>query len=281
MNDKEEFITHQLSKLSENNAILTTQEVREVGSTSGVKRLNGDTLDDINEKLKGLEIQRTWFEGKVQGKTDPKRTTIFRVTKQLIEIKIDKLCLKTNKAPLYEEVREVLEETAKTSEWMRFQRFWRWLKKNAFGTGGVAVTVVGVIFSIVYDLKSSAGSGIREVKRSLKQAQKKLDQVWERLRKSAGHASEAISGAIGKVGETVKGAAETGRDWAKRAWGWLAAGSVYLVYVARVAISGLLLLVEVGGFLARNVWLLFLILFYLFYKMFGDVYSKLRKKSAK
>ena len=172
VNDKEDFITQQLCNLSENNAILTTQEVREVGSASGVKRLNGDTLDDVNEKLKGLEIQRTWFEGKVQGETDPKRATIFRVTKQLIEMKIDKLRLETNKAPLYEEVREVLEETAKTNEWTRLQRFWRWLKKNTLGTGGVAVTVVGVIFSIVYDLKSSTGSGIREVKRSLKQAQK-------------------------------------------------------------------------------------------------------------
>ena len=74
-------------------------------------------------------------------------------------LKADEIRLRRNQRPESEIVQNIAEEEAQTNDLTRFERFKRWSKKNLGGISVVAISVAGIITTIVMGARNAVKRG--------------------------------------------------------------------------------------------------------------------------
>ena len=88
-------------------------------------------------------------------------------------LKADEMRLLTNQRPESELAQSIVEEEADNNDLTRFERFKEWAKRNLGGISVVAISVVGIVTTIVVGARNAVKRGARATSKFAK-ALKKL-----------------------------------------------------------------------------------------------------------
>ena len=133
---------------------------REIPEFAGLLEVKGRTLE---EKIKTLkEIEEPYWKKKandVEG--DPERKKLYETIAEVSKLKADHLRLEANLKPESETAQNILEEETENNPLTRFERFKKWSKENLGGISVIAISVAGIITTIVMGMKTVVVSGAK------------------------------------------------------------------------------------------------------------------------
>ncbi|CAB3994842.1 Hypothetical predicted protein [Paramuricea clavata] len=132
----------------------TEQETREL---VGITRPKGKP----EERIKFLKIEREKIKQDSQTESDPSRKDIFREAIEIIEQNIDDAKLEMFERPESEEgihrVRKKVREDTRT----KFEKFKRWARENLGSIAAIAISIPGIITTVVVAGKKDVGWGCK------------------------------------------------------------------------------------------------------------------------
>ena len=146
--------------------VLTEEELREF---AGILKVKLPTLEEqgeggitVKDRLDFLKTEENnWMKraNKVEG--DPERKKLYETITEVAKFKADQLRLEANLKPESETAQNILEEETENNPLTRFERFKEWSKKNLGGISVIAISVAGIITTIVMGMKTVVVSGAK------------------------------------------------------------------------------------------------------------------------
>ena len=144
----DEEISERANEISVN---MTENELRELRGILAEKGNSGE------EKIKFLEVEgKHWREKSGEGGPKAK---LYEAMADIVDLKTDEIRLRHNLRPESERARSIVEEEADTNDLTRLERFKRWAKKNIGGISVVAISVAGIITTIVMGFRNAVRKG--------------------------------------------------------------------------------------------------------------------------
>ncbi|CAB4011946.1 Hypothetical predicted protein [Paramuricea clavata] len=142
---------------------ITTQERREFAGVTAPK-------GPPEVRIKALREQKKVFETNIELETDPERRQIMQEGRDVAEQGIDNANLEMGQQPETEEgkhrYREIVRENIKT----KLERFRKWAKENLGALAAIAISIAGIITTIVVAGKTTivgASKGLGAVGKAL------------------------------------------------------------------------------------------------------------------
>ena len=156
ISDREEAVAPPLSRqeLREFNGILKvklpTREEREEGGIT------------VRDKLNSLKIIEKKFRDRVNEVAgDPEKEELYESIVDVARLKADQLRLEANLKPESETAQNILAEETENNPLTRFERFKKWARENLGGISVVAISVAGIITTIVMGMKTVVVGGAK------------------------------------------------------------------------------------------------------------------------
>ncbi len=128
-----------------------------------------DKLDDPNEKMVynskivNLEDNIEYFDKLEKEAKNPKDKLIYSTAKDLCNAKKSLMELKANQRPESEEALSMIQEEVERNDLTRFERFKRWAKENLVGVSAIAISVAGIITTVVISGRNAVKKGAKAV----------------------------------------------------------------------------------------------------------------------
>ena len=113
-------------------------------------------IDNLKENIKNWENLR-------DNEQNPTKKKLFETARKLYVIKKSEMEVKANQRPESEEAREMLREEADANDLTRFERFKKWAKENITGVSAVAISVAGIITTVVMAGRNALKKGAKAV----------------------------------------------------------------------------------------------------------------------
>ena len=155
--DLEHFIDEEVAKIRQrlNNAkeVISYKELRDL-------LMDIPGMNDENLENGGLETQKKYLKGIAENSSERKAALCRQIIK-LCKLKEDEIRLRTNQRPKTEEAQSMVEEEAQQNDLTRFERFKQWAKRNLGGISVVAISVAGIITTIVMGARTAIKKGAR------------------------------------------------------------------------------------------------------------------------
>ena len=155
--DLKHFIDEEVAKIRQrlNNAeeVISYKELRDL-------LMDIPGMNDENLENGGLETQKKYLKGIAENSSERKAALCRQIIK-LCELKEDEIRLRTNQRPKTEEAQSMVEEEAQQNDLTRFERFKQWAKRNLGGISVVAISVAGIITTIVMGARTAIKKGAR------------------------------------------------------------------------------------------------------------------------
>ena len=144
--------------IEERAATLSEQDLREF---AGILDPKGATAED---RIKALEIQAEYWEKvKLEAKevadsddvteSEAKRArskqALFDSLEKTAKLQADNERLKNNEKPIHDETLEIINDEISTSDLGRLERFKEWAKNNLIGLSAIAITIAGIVTTVV------------------------------------------------------------------------------------------------------------------------------------
>ena len=139
------------AKIEDKSATIVYQKIREF---RGVLEMTHHNLD--NGALKEQEME--FRDAKNKAKTLEEKELYEGMVKVCV-LKADEIRLRRNERPESETVQSIIEEEAQQNDLTRFERFKQWAKKNIGGISVVAISVAGIITTIVMGARTAIKKG--------------------------------------------------------------------------------------------------------------------------
>ena len=137
-------------------ASLTDQELREF---NGLLDPKGRTVE---EKLNALKIEENnWMKRANDVESDPRREELYESIVEVAKLKADQLRLEANLKPESETAQSILAEETENNPLTRFERFKKWARENLGGISVIAISVAGIITTIVMGMKTVVVGGAK------------------------------------------------------------------------------------------------------------------------
>ena len=137
-------------------ASLTEQELREF---NGLLDPKGQTVE---EKLNALKIEENnWMKRANDVEGDPRREELYESIVEVAKLKADQFRLEANLKPESETAQSIIAEETENNPLTRFERFKKWAKENLGGISVVAISVAGIITTIVMGMKTVVVGGAK------------------------------------------------------------------------------------------------------------------------
>ena len=133
-------------------------------------------------------------------------------------LKADEIRLRRNERPESETVQSMIEEEAQQNDLTRFERFKQWAKKNLGGISVVAISVAGIITTIVMGARTAIKKGAQATSKFAKA----LVKVGEKV-------APIIGGLLNLAAKLLTLSANAVGFLAKNLW-LLAVGIAYILY---------------------------------------------------
>ena len=141
---------------------LTNEEDREVRGLLELDlptKLEEEGNIGINGKIDFAKIEEGKWQKKYGEEKNPQKKLLFKSLVKLAKLKADYFRLVTNQRPETEEVQSIVEEEIQNGTLRRFQKFKEWSKKNLAGLSVVAISVAGIVTTIVMGAKTAIKKG--------------------------------------------------------------------------------------------------------------------------
>ena len=173
-----ERMDDELSNQSEaigNSTVITENELRELRGILNVKGSSG------KEKIDYLEIEMDHWKELAETERAAGReqkALLYEAMADRAELKADEIRLRSNERPKGPKALSIVEEEVEVNDLTRFERFKKWTKENISGISVVAISVAGIITTIIMGARSAAKKGAR----------------------AAGKFAKAVANLAGKVG---------------------------------------------------------------------------------
>ncbi len=164
----EDLVWDKYDKISQSD--LDKNIVREINGIMPIdKNVDYDNLEDPNQKLlydgqiKGLERHTKYFTDLEEKEQDPTKKHLYKTSKELCIAKKSYMEVRANQRPESEEALSMIQEEARTNDLTRFERFKRWAKENLIGVSAVAISVAGIITTVVISGRNAVKKGAKAV----------------------------------------------------------------------------------------------------------------------
>ena len=115
-------------------------------------------MNDENLENGGLETQKNYLK-EIAEKSSERKAALCRQIIKLCELKEDEIRLRMNQRPETEEAQSIVKDEIQNSTLRRFQKFKEWTKKNLAGLSVVAISVAGIVTTIVMGAKNAIKRG--------------------------------------------------------------------------------------------------------------------------
>ncbi len=128
-----------------------------------------DNLEDpdqkaqYNAKIAGLKANIIHFRDLEQRETDPVKKQSYKTAKELCITKKSYMEVRAGLRPESEEAITMIQEEARTNDLTRFERFKKWAKENITGVSAIAISIAGIITTIVMAGRSAVKKGAKAV----------------------------------------------------------------------------------------------------------------------
>ncbi|CAB3978761.1 Hypothetical predicted protein [Paramuricea clavata] len=155
-----ERMDDELSNQSEalgNSTVISENELKELRGILNVKGNSG------KEKIDHLEIETERTAGREQ------KALLYEAMADMTELKADEIRLRSNERPKGPRAMSIVEEEVEINDLTRFERFKKWAKENISGISVVAMSVAGIITTIIMGARSVAKKGEEQQANSQKQ----------------------------------------------------------------------------------------------------------------
>lgn len=139
-----ERVTQSVNEISEriNSEGLTGQDMREF---AGVLDPKGVTAQD---KIAALEIQADHWNDRAK-EAGPEKERLYKSLESVARLQADNIRLRNNERPIHDETVDIINEETKESDLGRLERFKNWAKENLVGLSAIAITIAGIVTTVV------------------------------------------------------------------------------------------------------------------------------------
>ena len=163
---KESVVNNSIETLSDNIEDIQ-EEMKEVEmDEQDVRELNG-VFDPKGErpqdKLEALEIQADHWRQKALLEVDEGKEKWYKDAEKTTRLVADKIRLKENLRPEEEETVSIIQQEIEESDIGRLERFKKWSKENLLGLSAVAISVAGILTTIIIGARNALKSGAKAV----------------------------------------------------------------------------------------------------------------------
>ena len=144
--------------------------VREI---DGIMRVDDavdyDNLADPNQKdqydlkIAGLKVNIGHWRYMEQQERNPTKKQLYKTAKELCIAKKSYMEVRANQRPESEEALSMTREEVERNDLTRFERFKRWSKENLVGVSAVAISVAGIITTVVISGRNAVKKGAKAV----------------------------------------------------------------------------------------------------------------------
>ena len=195
-----------------NNVELTENELREFRGILDVKGNSGE------EKIKALEVESKHWKTKAQEEGNEMKSKLHETFAKTADLKADEIRLRLNQKPQNEEAISMVEEEADVNDLTRFERFKKWARENIAGLSAVAISIAGILTTVIMTVRNAIKRGGRAVS--------KFGKAVANLAKKFGPVLAALGNLIAKI--LTLGA--KGISWLSQNLWFLALALTYFVY---------------------------------------------------
>ena len=149
----DEMVANIESRSVETSVTLDKEKIREF---RGITKTADHNLDNG-----GLKVQEEYFRNLARDEPNELRSKLYEEIADVCALKADEIRLRRNQRPESELARSIVEEEAQNNDLTRFERFKRWTKKNLGVISAVAISVAGIIITIVMGARNAVKRGAR------------------------------------------------------------------------------------------------------------------------
>ena len=156
--------------------------------------IDGDNIDVVDNKIKALGRNvETWKAKAIEERTngDIRRAELYDMMSEVAELKADELRLRINQQLKGERAIEMVRAEADENDLTRFERFKKWARENITGVSVIAISIAGIITTVVMGARSAVKRGARAVS--------KFGRAVANIEKKFGPVSSALGSLIAKV----------------------------------------------------------------------------------
>ena len=164
----EGFIDDKYNKISQSDPVKNIE--REVNGISRVDdNVDYDDLEDPNQKaqydakIAGLRKNTKYWEDLEEKEQDPTKKLLYKTAKELCIAKKSQMEIKAGFRPESEEALSMIQEEAQRNDFTRYERFKKWAKENIAGVSAVAISVAGIITTVVMAGRIAVKQGAKAV----------------------------------------------------------------------------------------------------------------------
>ena len=147
----ENYIDEKVAEIESNSIVLDREKIREF---RGITKTSDHNLDNG-----ALEAQENYFRELARNEPNELKSKLYEEMADVCVLKADEIRLRRNEQPKSEEVQNIVEEEARNSTLRVFERFKQWAKKNLAGLSVVAISVAGIVTTIVMGAKNAIKKG--------------------------------------------------------------------------------------------------------------------------
>ena len=119
--------------------------------------------DQYDAKIAGLKVDTEHWKNLEEKEQDLTKKLLYKTAKELCIAKKSYMEVRVNQRPESEEVQEMIQEEARTNDLTRFERFKKWAKENLVGVSAVAISVAGIITTVVIAGRNAVKKGAKAV----------------------------------------------------------------------------------------------------------------------
>ena len=167
------------------NTEITNNELREL---RGILNVKGDAG---TVKLEAIKVESEHWKKEAEKEGDIPKGKLYEAIARVADLKADEIRLRLNQKPISEEVTNMVEEEAEVNDLTRFERFKKWARENLLELSAVAISVAGILTTVIMAGRSALKRGA--------QAVSKFGKAVANLAKKFGPILSAIGTLVSKV----------------------------------------------------------------------------------
>ena len=156
--DLEHFIDEKVAEIEAKRAAAGKEDVVTI-EWKKIREFRGITkMSDLNLDNGGLKTQEIYFRVLAENEPNALKKNLYEEMAEVCVLKANEIRLRRGERPESVEVQSMVEE-AQQNDLMRFERFKQWAKRNLGGISVVAISVAGIITTIVMGARTAIKKG--------------------------------------------------------------------------------------------------------------------------
>ena len=167
---------------------ITDNELRELrASLFDNEKLIVDNMDLREDKIKALGTEMDHWKkesGKAKAEGKGEKALLYDAMRKAAELKADRIRLSLNEKPVSEEVLSMIEEETDVNDLTRLERFKKWVRENVVGVSAIAISIAGIVTTVVMSARSvvkKGGKALGKFAKGVSKVFKKLGPLFSAL----------------------------------------------------------------------------------------------------